>query len=70
LISVWVLLFSTGLAVPVSTLAKDYLAVSWLEVCAVQAELSLAGLAVIFSEVWYMATVTLYLLFVPLTHLA
>jgi hypothetical protein len=30
LIYLWVLLFSTGLAVPVPTVAQDYLAVSWL----------------------------------------
>jgi hypothetical protein len=60
----------TGLAFPVPTVAQDHLAVSWLQVCAVRAVLSIAGLAVIFCEVWYLAIVTLFLLLVPLTHLA
>jgi hypothetical protein len=47
----------TGLAFPVPTVAQDYLAVSWLQVSAVRAVLYIAGLAVVFCEVWYLLVI-------------
>jgi hypothetical protein len=67
LIPLWEL--STGLALPVPTVAQDYLEVRWLQVCAVGAELLITDPAVVLCEVWYLAIVTLFLLLVPLTHL-